>query len=254
MHCHYWTKGLKRIGTKKCASCGDIFYSSGWSICPRCLDSLPRTLYTPNSTTNLVFAHSAFYTTENVLPFCYYGEGGNIRNLIHDLKYHDRQDIAYDLGRAFGLHLLLSCPQLPYDAIVPVPLHFFKLLKRGYNQSTVFAKGIASIIHRPVLHLLKRHRYTKSQTKFASAAGRAQNTQNTFTMRKSIHLPPRCHILLVDDVITTGATTADCLRALASSSELLVTVASIAVAPKLESQRETLDSILDLDAKLVPAN
>lgn len=95
---------------------------------------------------------------------------------------------------------------------------------------------------------------TKSQMQSASAAGCDQNAQDSLRHRKGIHLLPKAHILLVDNLLTARATTIDRLRALGSSSALIITIAASAVAHRLELPHVTLDSVFALDANLAPAS
>ena len=131
-------------------------------------------------------------------------------NLIHSLKYDDRANFGFDLG-VLLYEEILEDEIGDIDMIIPVPLHWLKKRERGYNQAFWLAKGLASIYAVPVdTSIIKRTRYTVSQTMLGSTE-RMVNLDGAFAINKSLD---NQHILLVDDVLTTGITISNCAKVL----------------------------------------
>jgi ComF family protein len=149
--------------------------------------------------------------------------------MIHALKYKGRKDIGIFLGEEFG-KILKSCP--PYSMsgiIIPVPLHRKKFLKRGYNQSEQFAIGLSSSMNIPfTTQCLLRKNASETQT-HKSRFLRWQNVKDIFYIKNPDKIAGQ-KILLVDDVVTTGATLESCISALAVIPGVVITVATIAYA------------------------
>jgi len=132
-------------------------------------------------------------------------KGGSVQNAIHLLKYGNRSDIAYEFGRQYGVRLLQSPLFVQPDIIIPIPLHFRKQQLRGYNQSSFFAKGISEELRVPISnHNLVKIKEINSQT-HKNREDRFENVLDCFSLRKKDQLAGKT-ILLVDDVLTTGAT------------------------------------------------
>jgi ComF family protein len=142
----------------------------------------------------------------------------SIQALIYGLKYGNKPSIGAELGRELGEFFahqaFLGNTLLDYDALVPVPLHPARVRERGYNQAELLAKGIEHILKVPVRSTyLRRIRYTRSQT-LLSAKERASNLQNVMVGGKERESIKNMRILLVDDILTTGATLNSCALAL----------------------------------------
>lgn len=154
---------------------------------------------------------------------------GRVQQLIHHLKYEGRRDIGYGLGRAYGRALSESLAGDMPSLIVPVPLHRKKEHRRGYNQAGVFAHGLSEALHIPVgRQVLIRTVYATSQTT-KGRLERFRNVSQTFALKKSDAIREQ-HILLVDDVLTTGATLEACAQQLLQASNVRVSMATIAIA------------------------
>jgi len=137
----------------------------------------------------------------------YFKESGITRKILHQIKYEGEKELAMHLGFVYGSHLMEDIPNLYFDGIVAVPLHPARQRKRGFNQSNEFAKGLSEATGIPNLsHLVRRNISTKTQTK-KTRMERWQNVNSIFSVKKELidknHFG---HYLLVDDVITTGAT------------------------------------------------
>lgn len=154
-----------------------------------------------------------------------------IQKALHRLKYHNQPDIALKIGRELGKKLA-SRPELAQlDGIVPVPLHPKKERLRGYNQSAVFAWGISEITQAPVFgEALLRKQFTQTQTR-KKRMERFENVQEVFELRRKEQFTGK-HLLLVDDVLTTGATLELCAMQLLEAGDVRLGVAVIAIADR----------------------
>ncbi len=161
-----------------------------------------------------------------VMSFLRFTKGGISQRLLHQLKYKNKPEIGLELGHIYG-HLLKShgFDQM-WDVIVAVPLHPQKFRRRGYNQSEQFGKGISEAMGIPFQQLLVRVQYTETQTK-KSRIERIENVATVFDVVGSISTKG-LRVLLVDDVMTTGATLISCANTLHQSGVTQVDMAVIA--------------------------
>ncbi|MDR0385026.1 MAG: ComF family protein, partial [Prevotellaceae bacterium] len=157
----------------------------------------------------------------------YFRKGSDYRPLIHKLKYKGKYNIGLRLGEELGIYLEQSPLYSDLSMIVPVPLHPAKERQRGYNQSEAIASGISNITKLPVeSRNLIRTKYTDTQT-LKNAAERHENVQSVFDVRNKNSLNGQ-HILLIDDIITTGSTIESCVSTiLKSGCSCKISVASI---------------------------
>ncbi|WP_278626519.1 ComF family protein [Parabacteroides gordonii] len=214
---------------KLCLLCNDPLMGGENHFCLKCLYNLPHTGFDylkENPTTHLftgkvMISHAA--------AFLHYERGGHVQQLIHELKYNDNKEIGFRLGRMAGLdyrQAILS--DLP-DLILPVPLHPRKKKKRGYNQSEWIARGINSVLKLPIdTSSLCRIKQNETQTK-KPVYDRWLNVQEIFTVANPQALEGK-HILLIDDVITTGSTLGACAEALLTVPGVRVSVLAVAIA------------------------
>ncbi|MBL7826837.1 MAG: ComF family protein [Saprospiraceae bacterium] len=152
-----------------------------------------------------------------------------IQKALHQLKYHNSPDIGMKLGRQMGARLLAEKELILPDVLIPVPLHPRKERLRGYNQSAEFATGLAEVLDIPVIkNVLIRNKYTQTQTK-KKRMERFQNVGDVFALNKT-HLIEGKHLLLVDDVLTTGATLELCGNTLLRVDGVTLSMATIAIA------------------------
>jgi ComF family protein len=213
-----------------CAGCGSILLKNEEMICIYCEYHLPHTNF-HLSLDNPV--HSLFcgkVTLASAAAYLYFNKGSKVQHLIHELKYKGRKDIGIWLGKQYGNELKNSSYFNAVQLIIPIPLHDKRLKQRGYNQSEQFAIGMGASMSIPVASdALYRNKETATQTK-KSRFHRWQNVADVFTVRNPAGLEMK-HILLVDDVITTGATLESCIGTLSSIKGIRISVATIAVAP-----------------------
>lgn len=159
----------------------------------------------------------------------YFTRKSPVQRALHQLKYHNKPEIGVKLGREFGRKLKSSEVFRAVDAVVPVPLHPKKERLRGYNQSAMFARGISETMDIPILYTaLSRSVFTETQTR-KKRMDRFQNVGDVFTVKNKNLLEGR-HILLVDDVLTTGATLETCGEAILALRGTRLSLATIAIA------------------------
>ena len=212
-----------------CNACGTHLYYGEKEICIKCLRDLPFTdfhLYADNPVAKQLWGR---LPNTNAMAMLYFRKGTKVQNLMHSLKYKDKTEVGVKLGNLLGEKLKNSNDYKGIDLIIPVPLHSSKERSRGYNQSKCIADGIAEALEIEVssTHLL-RAKSTETQTK-KSRYTRFENMQSVFDVKQKEELE-NLHILLVDDVITTGATLEACGNALLNIGVKKLSIAAVAFA------------------------
>jgi ComF family protein len=226
----FWFEDLiSLLFPKICVCCGNSLWKHEEIICRFCEYHLPYTafhLVRDNPVEQVFMGRQPIVAGTAYLRF---NKGSRVQRLIHDLKYRDRKDIGVFLGRKLGTILATTEPYNTADYIIPVPLHKKKLMKRGYNQSEQFANGLSAAMKIPVDKFnLVRIKATDTQTR-KSRFKRYQNVNEIFRVLQPERLAGK-HILLVDDVLTTGATLEACMMALRCCPDIRISCATIAVA------------------------
>lgn len=210
-----------------CNGCGTHLYPGEKEICSKCLFDLPYTddhLFANNRVAKQLWAR---LPCNAAMAMLYFKKGTKVQSLIHSLKYKEKTDVGIKLGNLLGERLKLSQPYTQIDLIIPVPLHPKKERTRGYNQSKYIADGIAEVLHVPVssTHLIRKIA-TSSQTKKARYI-RYENMQDVFQIINAQELK-NLHVLLVDDVVTTGATIEACGNSLLLANISKLSIAAVA--------------------------
>jgi len=213
---------------KLCVHCSKRLVEAERHLCIDCIDKLPRTRYYEIAGNRLEEFFAGRFPFHRIASFCYYVKGGIIQSAIHSLKYQNNPHIGFFIGELCGQEM--SCSEFfkDIDMIVPVPLHPLREKKRGYNQSLKIAEGLSSKANIPVnSNILKRAVNNDSQTKH-SKFERWDNTANIFQVEKSQNID-NMHILLLDDVITTGSTIESCADVILSAGKnVKISIYSIA--------------------------
>ena len=212
-----------------CEGCGKPLVGNESVLCIGCKLLLPITNYHDHAgnDTGIRFAGRVPY--QFATTYAYFTNDGLLQHLLHGLKYGKKQEIGRFLGRELGYGLQQTAWASQLDVIVPVPLHPKKETERGYNQSMLIAQGLASVLNIPANgQVLKRTRHTQSQTK-KNRADRLKNMQGAFAITNPNTLKHK-HILLVDDVLTTGATLESCANELLDVEGVRVSIATIGIA------------------------
>ena len=210
-----------------CAACDDNTAVRHDIFCVPCMYRLPFTGYHLHAD-NPMERH--FWGRVNIsagAAYLYFVPGGTTQNLLHNIKYRGYRNFAVDVGRRFGNQLLESPRFRGVDGIVPVPLHRKKYQKRGFNQSASFGEGLSQVMNIPVIRKnLVRIRHTASQTRM-SRFDRIHNMKAAFRLNRPEEFPGK-HLLLVDDVLTTGATLESCALCMFRAGNVRISFATIA--------------------------
>lgn len=209
-----------------CAVCKTklLFIEKG--VCLHCLYILPKTnnFDEPNNTGEILLAGR--FPFERVAAFSTFTKGGVLQPLIHELKYNHKPYIGEVLGALYGKDMLGSDFIATIDVIVPVPLHPRKKTARGYNQAEAFAEGLSTATSLPVsVDELIRVLDNPTQTK-RTKTQRWENVEGIFDVKDNLVFENK-HILLVDDVITTGSTLEACASALLKCKDIKISIATI---------------------------
>jgi len=212
-----------------CHSCGQALFIHETAICTTCLYQLPKTKFhlDPESNADQVFWGRA--RIEKASACYYYTKNSKVQKLVHALKYRGFKALAIYIGGIYGKELKYSKYYQQIDLIIPVPLHPRKKRRRGFNQSEVFARGLAKSLDKPInTRVLYRRKASETQTR-KSRFSRWKNVEGVFALRNPRVLEGK-NILLVDDVITTGATIEACAHALQQAKSVKIYVAAMGFA------------------------
>lgn len=187
-------------------ACRTVLYTHEEIICTECLYHLPLTdfhLDIENDTVKQLWGKLDF---EVALSMLYLSKDSRVERLLHQLKYGNKPQIGVFLGKIYGKNLKDFSNLQQFDLITAVPIHPKKHRERGYNQAFQFAKGLSQSLSLPVSEaVLQRNIYSISQTK-KSRSERYDNVSGVFALHRNAGSLQDKHILLVDDILTTGAT------------------------------------------------
>jgi ComF family protein len=214
-----------------CDGCGSDLLNIESRLCIRCLSSFPETNFEihPNNPVEkdfwgrlpIINASSHLYFTKESL----------VQHLMHQLKYKGNKDLGLQLGRLMG-NALKNAPRFSeIEALVPLPLFPSKEKKRGYNQATILCEGMAEILLIPILDkVITRPQHTETQTK-KGRIERWKNIEGKFQLLDPAAIQNK-HLLLVDDVVTTGATLEACGNELLTVKDVKLSIATLCVASR----------------------
>ena len=224
-----FTDLLNLVYPNLCLICGESLVRGEEMICLSCLRNIPKTNYhleVDNTVEKRFWGKVPIYRGTS---FFFFHKGSPFQKLLHALKYRDNKEIGFIAGKFAALDLLESDDFRTIDVIVPVPLHPKKFHKRGYNQSEWIANGLAKVLEKPVdsTHLI-RIRENTTQTK-KSVFERYKNTAGIFALT-DLTVFQHKHVLLVDDVLTTGATLEACMQTLMDTGYIKISVFTLAIA------------------------
>ncbi|MBZ4043350.1 ComF family protein [Flavobacterium hibisci] len=198
-------------------------------LCTSCRHEMPLTQYYLDTNNEAVKKFYGKIDIEHASAFLYFNKKGIVQELIHNLKYKGCEEIGTVLGDWYVEDLKTIQPKVPFDAVIPVPLHRKKFKERGYNQVATFgnalSKGLDIAYDDTVLF---RKKYSKTQSK-KNLLGRSEGIENLFDVYFSEENHNK-HFLLVDDVLTTGATLEACSRALLKIPGTKISIVCMAMA------------------------
>jgi ComF family protein len=225
----YLTDFVSLLFPELCAACKASLVTGEHLICTDCLYNLPFTNFHLQPDNIVARQFWGKIKVEAAYALYYFNKGGKIQNLMHQFKYKGIKQIGNLLGNIAGGQLINNGIFTTVDMIIPVPLHKKRMRQRGYNQSTCFAEGLAQKLNAIVEdNNLVRSIATATQT-HKSRFARFENMQEVFTVKNPERLVDK-HILLVDDIITTGSTLEACGAQLLKIPGLKLSIATIAYA------------------------
>ena len=210
-----------------CLGCHDGLMKGEEMICTNCLAELPLLDYYNTVDNPIVNRFVGRIPIKHGWALLKFQKTGIVQNLIHQLKYNGRPEVGIRLGKLFSMHLIQNGYEKEFDFLIPVPLHKSKKRRRGYNQSEMIAKGIGEVLHIPYSDsIVMRVTATNTQTK-KSKIERWENVSLAFRVVDGQSVLGK-RILVIDDVITTGATIEACAKSLLEAGAAEVSIACLA--------------------------
>ena len=215
-----------------CLACTQALRRGEYHLCTVCRAELPYTDFhrLPPAENPLGRRFWGKLPVLHALSYLRFVQHGRVQQLLHQLKYQGQQEVGVALGELYGAELADGGFTNQFDIIVPVPLHRRKLARRGYNQAATFAEGLSTGLVVPWSEALRRNEHTDSQTK-KNRTQRWENVATVFEAARTEEVTGR-RVLLVDDVLTTGATLEACGVALLAGGAAGISIATIACADR----------------------
>lgn len=212
-----------------CNACNIGLVNGEKAICLHCLNSLPYTDFHLNPNNPLAKQLWLRFPFNAAMAMLYFKKGGKVQQLIHNLKYQGKTEVGHFLGKLLAQRLIQQPAYQHIDCIIPIPLHKKKEKQRGYNQCQYIAEGIAEVSQQKImLNNLVRQQITDTQTR-KSRFKRYENMTQAFQVLQPKALHHR-NVLLIDDVMTTGATIEACAQVLWQSNIKSLNIACLAYA------------------------
>ncbi|MBQ6652701.1 MAG: ComF family protein [Prevotella sp.] len=223
----FWSRVFDLIAPRACVACGQRLAESEETLCASCNLHLPRTGFAADTYENeMARCFWGRIPIERAAALFFYQPQSEASHAIYDLKYHHHPDYACQLGRfatqEFARHGFFE----DIDCIVPIPLTRSRQLHRGYNQAGEIARGVAEATGLPIYNkVVRRNTFNESQTR-KNRWERMESVEEAFELLNPGRIHGR-HVLIVDDVVTTGATVCACAKELAKAGEVRVSVMSL---------------------------
>lgn len=212
---------------KLCAICEKQLLTNEKVLCLYCRHDLPQVCYKDYQKNKITKIFYGRIPIEKGMSFLFFRKKGKVKKIIHQLKYKGNQEVGTFLGNWFGEILHNSNEFKDVDYIIPVPLHKNKFKKRGYNQVTKFGKSLSKSLNIPYKQgFLIRTSSSRTQT-FKERFDRFKNIDTKFLLNDTAIFKDK-HILLIDDVITTGATLEACAKELLKTKGIKISIATMA--------------------------
>lgn len=213
-----------------CTSCGTDIISSQSQLCMKCMEAMPETgfeLHPENPVEKIFRGRIKIHTASAQY---YFTKESLMQHLMHQFKYKGNKELGLQLGRLMGEQIKKS-NRFAADALIPLPLYADKERKRGYNQATILCEGMAAALQIPVLDkAIIRPLHTETQTK-KGRVERWRNIEGKFLLQMPESIQNK-HVLLVDDVITTGATLESCGAELLKADGVTLSIITLCTATR----------------------
>lgn len=224
-----WSDLLDLFFPRLCLLCDDKLVDGENHLCLNCLCELPKTNYHMQEFNPSEQLFTGKIPIERATSFYHYEKGGKVQRLIYAIKYKGEKKAGFQMGRQAALSLQEKNFFKGIDLLLPVPLHSKRQRQRGYNQSEWIAKGIASVCSLPIeTKAVVRNRGTHTQT-HKNVFDRWLNVQYIFSVKNREHIKGK-HILIVDDVLTTGATIESCANCLLEVEDVRISILTLSIA------------------------
>lgn len=208
-----WKHLIELFFPRTCICCDKRLIEDEKHICLGCNLSLPKTDHLAKDNNQLEVFFSGRFPFSRIASFAYFVKGGSIQKIVHGLKYKNNPEVGVYIGKLCGIEMRSQLAFQNIDFLLPIPLHPKRLAKRGYNQALMIAKGISTETNIPIMEdNLIRVIDNPSQTQNSRIA-RWKNSEGIFAI-KSKNMLTNKHVLLIDDIITTGSTIETCAKLL----------------------------------------
>ncbi len=225
----FWSRLLDLISPRLCVVCGNRLAVTEETLCSKCYLHLPRTDFANDLYENVMA--KLFWgqiKLEKATALFYYEPHAETAQILYELKYKNHPEIGVVMGRMMAKELMKSGLFEDIDALVPVPLAKKRERKRGYNQSLELAKGVSEVTGLPIANLvIRRTKFVGSQTK-RGRWERNENVEHVFELVDD-NISDQ-HLLLIDDVVTTGATVIACAKEMQKASNVKISVLALGFA------------------------
>jgi ComF family protein len=223
----FWSRVIDMISPRACAVCGRRLSIDERQLCCKCNLHMPRTFFArkplDNEMARMLWGQ---IPVERAAALFYYETGSELTHLIHQMKYGDSPQTGEDLGRMVATEMALDGFFDGVDMLIPVPLTSERQRERGYNQSMELARGIATVTGLTVgKGVLRRTKFSGSQTHIRGRE-RRNNVEDAFSLADGTSIAHR-HVMIVDDVMTTGATIINCAKELLKAGDVTISVVTV---------------------------
>jgi ComF family protein len=227
-----WADLIGLIYPHTCAGCGQKLLKGEQEICLACLLEIPQTHFHLDPHNPVWKLFRGRVSIGIAASYLYFDKGSRVQSILHAIKYKGNQNLARQLGMLYGHVLSRDNVLNGIDYLIPIPLHPLKLKTRGYNQSEVWGEGLAASTGIPLLNNnLYRTENTASQTR-KSRIGRWENVKDIFALQRPEEIRSK-HVVLLDDVVTTGSTLESAAQCLLDGGAAQVNILTLACAVKI---------------------
>jgi ComF family protein len=214
-----------------CAGCGSDIISNDCVLCMHCINRLPFTHFHMHANNPVEKIFWGRLPVTCAASYLYFSKDSLLQHIVHQLKYKGNKELGLFIGRKMGETLLQTNRFNDIDALVPLPLYAARERKRGYNQAAVLCQGMADVLQLPVLNRVIGRRTCSDTQTHKNRIERWQNMQGRFELLQPAAVSGK-HILLIDDVITTGATLEACGEQLLTAPGTRVSIMTMAYTVK----------------------